>query len=170
MLSVILMLLSPAHFANAGTSTADKREIAVLPFELHDLTLNPDTVGESERTATLQPLLQAKLKAHNIHVVENPPSAVTEAAKGAGYLFDRPSVSAQIGREAAVDWIVSGRLHKASFLFVYLKSQLINTKTGAVSADFVVEIKGPQKKLTHKGVETLARQIAEALQTLAPMP
>ena len=141
--------------------------IAVLDFELNDLTLNPNLVEETERTATLRPLLVEQLSDHyNITVIENPASARIEAEKGQGYLFDRPALAAKIGREAGVDWIVSGRLHKASFLFVYLKAQLINTQTDQIAADFVVEIKGPQKKLTKKGVESLARQIAAALETL----
>jgi len=134
--------------------------IAVLEFELNDLTLNPNLLAETKRTMTLRPLLVGRLtENHDISVIENPASARIEAEKGRGYLFDRPAVAAKIGREEGVDWIVSGRLHKASFLFVYLKAQLINTKTDRVAADFVVEIKGPQQKLTRKGVETLARQI-----------
>ena len=146
-------------------ATADG--IAVLDFELNDLTLNPNLVEETERTATLRPLLVEQLSDHyNLTVIENPASARIEAEKGQGYLFDRPPLAAKIGREAGVDWIVSGRLHKASFLFVYLKAQLINTRTDQVAADFVVEIKGPQKKLTKKGIESLALQIAAALETL----
>lgn len=141
--------------------------IAVLEFELNDLTLNPQLAKEAERTATLRPLLVERLSNHHqISVVENPASARTEANKGRGYLFDRPAVAAEIAREAGVDWIVSGRLHKASYLFVYLKAQLIDARNGQIAADFVVEIKGPQKKLTIKGVETLAVQIQQALQSL----
>ncbi len=155
---VLLLVLTPQ--ASAGA-------IAVLEFELNDLTLNPNLVAETERTATLRPLLVEQLtNHHDISVIENPASARIEAEKGRGYLFDRPAVAAKIGREAGVDWIVSGRLHKASFLFVYLKAQLINTQTDRVTADFVVEIKGPQQKLTRKGVETLARQIYAALESI----
>jgi TolB-like protein len=146
---------------------ASATNIAVLEFELNDLTLNPNLVEEAERTATLRPLLVEQLSDHHgITVIANPPSARVEANKGQGYLFDRPALVAKIGREIGVDWIVSGRLHKASFLFVYLKAQLINTQTDQVAADFVVEIKGPQKKLTKKGIESLARQINAALETL----
>jgi len=139
-------------------------DVVVLEFDLHDLTLNPDTVAETERVATLRPLLVDELRnTHYLSVPENPDSAHVEAQKGQGYLFDRPNVAARIAQEANADWVVSGRLHKASFLFVYLKAQLIKADTGEVAADFVVEIKGPQKKLTAKGVETLAVQVNDAL-------
>lgn len=156
-----LMLLSMI------TAQASARAIAVLEFELNDLTLNPNLVEETKRTATLRPLLVGQLTGHhNISVIENPASARVEAEKGKGYLFDRPAVAAKIGREVGVNWIVSGRLHKASFLFVYLKAQLINTQTDRVAADFVVEIKGPQQKLTRKGIEALALQISAALESI----
>lgn len=154
-----LLLISPL--------VASAASIAVLEFELNDLTLNPNVVEETRRTATLRPLLVEQLTNHyNIRIIENPASARIEAEKGQGYLFDRPALAAKIGREAGVSWIVSGRLHKASFLFVYLKAQLINTQSDQVAADFVVEIKGPQEKLTKKGIESLAQQIATALETL----
>ncbi len=141
--------------------------LAVFEFELNDLTLNPNLLEETERTALLRPLLVKQLGEHHaIEVTENPARARIEADKGKGYLFDRPALAAEIGRDIDLDWVVSGRLHKASFLFVYLKAQLIDVRSGRVAADFVVEIKGPQKKLTRKGVETLAQQISDALDTL----
>ena len=71
-----------------------------------------------------------------------------------------------MARAADADWVVSGRLHKASFLFVYLKAQLIDAADGRIAADFVVEIKGWEPRLTAKGVDTLALQIDESLRTL----
>lgn len=160
-LGLLLLLLSMIAAPASATT------IAVLEFELKDLTLNPNLVAETKRTKTLRPLLVGRLtEHHDISVVENPASARIEAEKGQGYLFDRPAVAAKIGREAGVGWIVSGRLHKASFLFVYLKAQLINTKTDRIAADFVVEIKGPQQKLTRKSVETLAQQVFAALESI----
>lgn len=162
--NIILKLIALCLLLIPQLATA---AIAVLDFELRDLTLNPQVAEETRRTASLRPLLIEQLsRAHKIEVVDNPASAALEANKGQGYLFERPDVAARIGREAGVEWIISGRLHKASFLFVYLKAQLINTRTGRIAADFVVEIKGPQKKLTRKGIETLAKQIDEALKTL----
>jgi len=159
LLTTAILLLFPVA-ATAGS-------VLVLEFELNDLTLNPDITAETERTKTLRPLLVDQLSNEHQHLIpENPPSAELEANKGAGYLFDRPQVAAGIGREVGADWVVTGRLHKASFLFVYLKAQLINAETGAVAADFVVEIKGPQKKLTRKGVETLALQVHDAMTQL----
>lgn len=162
--NIILKLIASCLVLFPQLATA---AVAILDFDLRDLTLNPQLAEETRRTASLRPMLVEKLSmAHKIEVLDNPESAALEAAKGQGYLFERPDVAARIGREAGAEWIISGRLHKASFLFVYLKAQLINTRSGQIAADFVVEIKGQQKKLTQKGIETLAKQINDALQAL----
>lgn len=156
----VILALGCSAYASAST-------VAVLEFDLHDLTLNPDVTAETKRTAQLRGLLAERLSGtHNHKVPDNPERAAIEAAKGQGYLFDRPRIAGEIGKDVGADWVVNGRLHKASFLFVYLRAQLINTSTGAIASDFVVEIKGQQKKLTAKGIETLALQIHDAIEQL----
>lgn len=154
-------------FFACSLQLAAASELVVMDFELNDLTLNPDTVAEEERVVTLKPLLDEELaKTHQLAVLEAPESMKAEAAKGQGYIFDRPEVAAKLAREVGADWVVSGRLHKASFLFVFLKAQLIDSQTGKIAADFVVELKGQQIKLTRRGVETLAQQINDAIEKL----
>ncbi|MDH3338772.1 MAG: DUF3280 domain-containing protein, partial [Gammaproteobacteria bacterium] len=77
--------------------------------------------------------------------------------------FEHHNVAANLGRDAASDWVVVGRVHKASFLFVYFKALVVDTKTQRPIADLVVEVKGTKKRLTEKGVEALAKQIAAAI-------
>jgi len=159
-LILLFFLFAPQYAAGS--------EVVVLDFELNDLTLNPDTEAEEKRVVTLKPLLDEVLtQSHQLIVLEAPESMKLESAKGQGYIFDRPAVAARLAREVGADLVVSGRLHKASFLFVYLKAQLIDAKTDKVVADFVVEIKGEQTKLTRKGVETLGQQIHDAVKKLA---
>lgn len=160
-----LIVILGFYLLCSGQSSASS--IAVLDFHLHDLTLNPDITKETLRAASLRGLLRGELvETHKHTVPDNTDQAAKEADKGEGYLFDRPEIAAELGKSVGADWVVSGRLHKASFLFVYLRAQLINTTTGVMASDFVVEIKGPQKKLTAKGVETLALQIHEAVELL----
>ena len=141
--------------------------ILVLDFELNDLTLHPNIKHEEERVKTLRPLLTQKLADDFTYsIAELSQSHRDSENKGKGYIFDRPEVAARMARAAGADWVVSGRLHKASFLFVYLKAQLIDAADGRIAADFVVEIKGWEPRLTAKGVDTLALQIDESLRTL----
>jgi hypothetical protein len=158
-LSILLMcLITAPPLVHAGNAS-----IAVLDFELNDLTLDPNNPAERERTASIKPILSELLASANHRVVDIDPAAQRTADQGAGYLFDHADVAAELGRAAGADWIVVGRVHKASFLFVYLKAHVVNARTGEQVADLVVEVKGPQKALTRRGVERLAQQIEEAI-------
>jgi len=163
--TIFSMVLVAACALGAVRATAS--EVLVLEFELNDLTLYPKVEQERARVASLRPLLVEDLAAMGaLELAALPAAAAEEAAKGEGYLFDRPELTARLGREAGADWVVTGRLHKASHLFVYLKAQLIEPERARVAADFVVEIKGWGEKLTAKGVESLAVQIAESIAAL----
>lgn len=141
--------------------------VLVLDFELNDLTLHPDTVREEKRVKTLEPLLSGKLQdIYRYDVLRLSPAELDSESHGKGYVFDRPAVAARLGQKAGADWVVTGRLHKASFLFVYLKSQIIEVASGDIRADFVVEIKGWEPRLTEKGVDALALQVHESLQVI----
>ena len=152
----------------------DPVKIAVLDFELNDLTLDPRTPEEVERTAMIKPLLTQELAQQpGYRIVEIDPSVQNRANKGFGYLFQHADAAAELGRGAGADWIVVGRVHKASFLFVYLKVHLINSSINSnndsnnkqLGEELVVEVKGPQKRLTIRGVESLAEQIVKAIES-----
>ena len=142
--------------------------IAIVDFELNDLTykLAPNAVNPEEmaRTASLKPLLEkamVELGDYRIAAIDAKSEALANA--GFGYLFDHPDIAAGLGRKVGADWIITGRNHKASFLFVYFKAHLINTRTQRWVADYSVEIKGQQHKITPKGVRRLARQIDQTI-------
>jgi len=161
--AVLLITSFLSHAAADSTAGA----VLVLPFELNDLTLYPKIEQEQARVAVLQPFLIEELDVrHDRRVVNVPAAAAVEAAKGQGYLFERPEIVARLAREAGAAWAVNGRLHKASHLFVYLKAQLVDATSGAVVSDHVVEIKGWGEKLTRKGVESLGIQLDAALDEL----
>jgi hypothetical protein len=150
----------------AVTPCAAETSVAVLDFELNDLTLQPGTPEESARTASIRPLLEQALgRAEGVRLVNIEPTAVTQANAGLGYLFEHPEVAADLGREHQADWVLVGRLHKPSFLFAYLMARLVDTHTGAIGGDYIVEVKGPQGLVTAKGVERLAEKV---LSRIAP--
>ena len=167
--ALALVLAVVATGARGAVSTGDEASlltsIAVLDFELNDLTLDPNNPAEVTRTASIKPMLEDALATTpGYRVVPVSVELQRSADKGVGYLFDRPEVAATLGRDVGADWIAVGRVHKASFLFVYFKLHLVDTRTGELAADLVVEVKGPQQALTRRGVETLARQIVAAIE------
>jgi hypothetical protein len=141
----------------------DPAAIAVLDFELNDLTLDPNNAAERERTASIRPLLEEALVAGGARIMRIEPAAQSAADKGFGFLFDHADEAAGLGRAAGADWVIVGRVHKASFLFVYLMVHVVEVSSSKQVADLVVEVKGPQKTLTGRGVQRLAEDIHEAL-------
>ncbi|MGH8474190.1 MAG: DUF2380 domain-containing protein [Methylococcales bacterium] len=144
---------------------ADTR-VAILEFELKDLTLSPLIQEEKERAASIKSMLQQVLKAKGDYELINIDSEVQHRAnQGTGYLFDHHDVVAELGQQFGADFVVMGRVHKASHLFVYFLVHLVDVKTQRLVGDYVVEVKGPQNKLTLKGVESLVEQIDKTLET-----
>ena len=161
-LSALIILFS------TGAAVASDISIAILDFELNDLTLNltPNPVNPAElaRTATIKTLLARALEEKGgYRIVDIGRQTQSEANAGFGYLYDHPDVAAELGQKFGADWIVVGRNHKASFLFVYFKANLIDTRTKRLVGDFTVEVKGQQQKITPKGIARLAEKIDETL-------
>jgi hypothetical protein len=143
--------------ANAETS------IAVLDFELNDLTLKPGIAAEINRTASVKPLLKKELKGAGYRIISIDLAAQHQANSGFGYLFDHDDVAAELGRAAGADYVLVGRLHKPSFLFAYIMGHLIRVKDGQLIGNYISETKGGDEKLTLKGVESLASKIDKDL-------
>jgi hypothetical protein len=162
----LLIIFFMAAICVLPGSAAANTKIAVLDFELRDLTLLPGIPAEKQRTASVKPLLEAELKKSGYEIVAIPLAAQIEATSGFGYLFDHHDVAAQLGQKYQADYVLVGRLHKPSFLFVYLMGHLIDVKKQVLFADFTSEVKGGDKKLTGKGVEDLAVKITNALNGL----
>lgn len=161
----IVCVVLAAHSLSADVAPSPPPTITVLDFELHDLTLAPGTAEERERTASIAPLLRQNLESqHGFGIASVGRDAQRDADRAHGYLFDHHDAVAELGREAGSDWVVVGRVHKASFLFVYLKARVIDTESHRLIADLTVEIKGSEERLTAKGVATLAAQINSAIE------
>ncbi len=140
-----------------------ERRIAVLDFELKDVTPAPYIPAEIARTASIKPLLDQELAKADCRIVQIDPGAIAKAAAGPGYLFDHPDLAAELARTVDADYIVVGRLHKPSYLFIYLMAHLVDVKRGTLIGNYISEVKGGEKKLTLKGVESLAGKITATL-------
>jgi len=146
------------------TSVNAETSIAILDFELNDLTLRPGTAEEIKRTASLKPLLETELRSAGYRVISIDPAAQHRASSGFGYLFDHDDVAAELGRTVTADYIVVGRLHKPSFLFAYIMGHLIRTKDNLLIGNYISETKGGDEKLTLKGIESIASKIDKDLE------
>jgi len=156
---VIILLISSLLSQNILAES----KIAILDFELKDLTLKPRIASELKRTASIKPLLEAELEKANYVIINIEPAQQKMASSGVGYLFDHHDVAANLGRESGADYILVGRLHKPSFLFAYMMGHLIRVSDGKLIGNFISEAKGPNIKLTIKTVESLAVKIDKLL-------
>lgn len=153
---LLLIALSITQ-VNAETS------IAILDFELNDLTLAPRTPAEIDRTASIKPLLEKELQSAGYRIISIGLTAQHQSNSGFGYLFDHDDVAAELGRTAGADYVLVGRLHKPSFLFAYIMGHLIRVKDGRLIGNYISETKGGDEKLTLKGVESIADKIDKDL-------
>jgi len=153
--SIILCLLSIVVLAET--------KIAILDFELKDLTMDPGIPEEIKRTASIKPLLEAELKKTDYVIISIDPESQEMANNGVGYLFDHNGVAASLGKQFGADYVLVGRLHKPSFLFVYLMGHLIRVSDSELIGNYIVESKGSNQKLTLKAVKSLAVKIDKTL-------
>ncbi|MDP3007710.1 MAG: DUF2380 domain-containing protein [Methylococcales bacterium] len=144
--------------------------IAILDFELSDVTMAPKIPAEIERTASIKAMLEGELKRAGYKIISIDLNAQHEANSGFGYLFDHNDVAAELGKKVGADYVLVGRLHKPSFLFAYLMGHLVKTGSGGLIENYVVETKGGDKKLTLKAVETFASNMDKNLDNIYTPP
>ncbi len=153
--SLMLFFMSMCLFAET--------KIAILDFELKDLTLAPRVPAELKRTASIKPLLETELKKAGYTIINIDPKSQKRAESGVGYLFDHHDEAAKLGNQFNADYILVGRLHKPSFLFSYLMGHLIRVDNAKLIGNYISEAKGPNVKLTIKTVESLTVKIDKTL-------
>lgn len=144
------------------TSFAETR-IAILDFELKDLTMLPHTTEELRRTISIRPLLESELKKAHYVIINIPVKNQQNASAGVGYLFTHDDIAAKLGKQFGADYVLVGRLHKPSFLFAYLMGHLIRVSDARLIGNYISEIKGTNQKLTIKTVESLTVKIDRTL-------
>ncbi|CZF84123.1 hypothetical protein GCE9029_04214 [Grimontia celer] len=164
-LSTPTALVITALFFSASSLSSG---IAVLSFELADLTQVDNNTEEVIRTASLAPMLRKALNGeHGYDTVQIPLDAYENANQGFGYLFEHADSAAELGESLGADWIVITRIHKPSFLFSYLIVQVVNVKAKRAYPELIVEIKGQQAEMNQRGVDKLAEKIHSQIERLS---
>ena len=147
----------------SGTINA-REKIAILSFELNDITSLPNTKEERKRTASIKPLLAQAIKQRGDYEIIKISSEQQRAENaGIGYLFKFHDVAAKLAKVFGADWVIVGQHSKPSFLYSYLIANLINVKTGKRVARFDIEMKGNHQKVTLRGVQKLSREIDKTI-------
>ena len=151
---ILSMLLLSSNIAYAAP------RIAILNFELNDITSLPNTPQEQLRTASIRPLLgEAISQTGDYEIIHINPEAQLVANSSFGYLFRFNDLAARLGEQFGADWIVVSQHSKPSFLFSYLLAHVINVKTQTLAASYAIELKGNHENVTQRGVRSLANKI-----------
>jgi len=155
-LTLLALTMSLPLLSNADAA----QRIAILNFELNDITSLPNTPQEQLRTASMQPLLeQAISQTSDVEVIHINTEAQLAANSSFGYLFRFNDLAAKLGEQFGADWVVVSHHSKPSFLFSYLMAHVINVKTQTLAASYDIELKGNNEKVTQRGVKSLANKI-----------
>ncbi|MCK4842357.1 MAG: DUF2380 domain-containing protein [Methylococcales bacterium] len=140
--------------------TNAETNIAILDFELNDITSLPHTPKEIVRTTSIKPLLeQAMLQLGEYKIIGISIDEQKSENPGFGYLFKFHDVAARLGKKFNADWIIIGQHSKPSFLYSYLMAHLVNVKTGQLVARYDIELKGNHQKVTKRGIKKLSMKI-----------
>ena len=159
-LSALLLIV----ITSLNIAAEAKTRIAVLNFELYDITSLPNTPAELQRTASIAPLLSGTLsQIVDYEIVPIDANIQKSANASFGYLFHFHEVAAQLGRQHNVDWIVVSQHSKPSFLFSYLWVYLIDVNKQAAIARYDIELKGNHEKVTRRGIAALTRKIQSTI-------
>lgn len=144
--------------------------IAILDFELNDLTLAPGIPKELQRTASLKGLLEGELSRAGYAIVKIDSQIQQQANAGFGYLFEHSDLAAELAKPVNADYILVGRLHKPSFLFAYILGHLVRVSDGRLIGNYIIETKGGEQKLSHKAIESLTVKIDQDLDKRYTLP
>lgn len=161
-LGLIKCLSLAVGIFSAAANAASR--IAVLEFELNDITSLPNTPLEITRTASMAPLLIEALSRSGEYEIAAVDAACQKAANASfGYLFRFHDLAARVGQQQGADWVLVSQHSKPSFLFSYLWVYLIDVKKQAAVARYDIEMKGNHQKVTQHGIDTLAEKIQATL-------
>ncbi|WP_347985715.1 DUF2380 domain-containing protein [Methylomonas sp. AM2-LC] len=138
--------------------------IAVLDFQLNDLTLLANTQTELQRTASMAPLLIESLNLNDdYHAISIPSTLQAAANNNFADFYHFPAQSAKLGRQLNVDWMVISQHIKPSFLFSYLQVLLIDVNKETQVARYDIELKGSHAKVTQHSIMALAKKLQATL-------
>jgi hypothetical protein len=157
----------------AASPPAPPPKIAVLDFELNDLTPTPNTPDEFAAIALASRLLRQSLATNCGYVVVPVDSATQHRANsGLGYLFAHPTESARLARAAGADWVVVGQLTVSSPIVSEFHVELVRVDQATLASAVSIEVKGDpgDSALFATGIAHVARQLDRAIPSAPRCP
>lgn len=151
--------------ANAATSS----KVMVLDFQLNDLTDLPNAPEELERINYLSTKYRENLEKQGIDIVPVADKLKSDLeTQSATYLFDHVEYVADVVGENAADYVLIGVALKPTYLFVYPRILLIDTKQKKVvlASAFQLESSWSDQNTTANTARKIAEVVSAAIKDL----
>lgn len=166
-LSIILGINFLAfHHVNAATTS----KVMVLDFQLNDLTDIPNASEELERISYLTMKYKESLEAQGVNIVPVADKLKTDIQnQSPTYLFDHIKYVAEVAADSGADYALIGVALKPTYLFVYPRILLIDTKLKRVvlSKAYQLESSWTDQNTTANTANSMAEVVADAIKNLS---
>jgi hypothetical protein len=108
-------------------------------------------------------LEQALVKNGDYEIIHINFDAQAKVNSSFGYLFRFDDLAAKLAESFGADWVIVSQHSKPSFLYSYMLAHLINVKTQKQLANYSIELKGNNVRVTEHAVKLLTLKINESL-------
>lgn len=156
-------------FASVSYSETKAPKVVVLGFSLHDMTGIPDAPEEFKRIDLLTKTFNDQLGNKGVEVVQMTEKARAELSRQSPtYFYDNPATAVELNQEAGADFVLIGVAMKPTYLFVYPRLLLVDTKTKKVVMSKAAQLESSwtDENTTVRTGKKLAEVVKERLDLL----
>ena len=139
----------------------------VLDFQLNDLTDLPNAPQELERIDYLSKTYKENLEKQGINIVPVADKLKSDIQnESPTYLFDHIEYVADVARESGADYVLIGVALKPTYLFVYPRILLVDTKQKKVvlASAFQLESSWTDQNTTANTARKIAEVVSAAIE------
>lgn len=149
---------------------ADGPKVAVIAFELNDMTGIPNAKEELERVELLSSKFVENLKAKGINVVPQGSKVKDEIDRHSPtYLYDNIETAIELNKDSDADYLLVGVAFKPTYLFVYPRLIMVDVKQHKVVMSKVAQLESSwsDQNTTIRTAEKMAQMVKERVDGFA---
>lgn len=165
----ILIPLLVLTFSSISYSEGKPAKVVVVGFSLNDMTGIPDAPEEFKRIDLLTKTFNDQLGNKGVEVVPMTERAKAEyKSHSPTYFYDNPATAVELNTETGADYILIGVALKPTYLFVYPRLLLVDTKTKKVVMSKAAQLESSwsDENTTVRTGKRLAEVVKERLDLL----
>lgn len=164
MLPILVLVFSTVCYS------ADKApKVVVLGFSLNDMTGIPNAPEELKRIALLTKTVKDELTSKGVELVPMTENSQIETGRNSStYFYDNPVTAVDLNKDTGADYVLIAVAMKPTYLFVYPRLLLVDTKSKKVVMSKVAQLESSwtDENTTIRTGKKLAEIIKERLDLL----